>query len=233
MAAKLRVVQLLTCVLGATAAGWATTTFSNTNPITLPSTSVAAATATTYPSNIFVTGLSGTLTDVTVRLSNWTEPDPEDIYFELIAPTGADLEFLGGVGGVNAFSNVTINLDDSGSSVPTTTLTSGTFKPTVLLGTCETLPSLGSPNCAATVGTSTFANIFDGIDPDGTWSLYIDDPFTGDSAGSISNGWSVSIDTTGIGTPTPEPSSMLPVGLVVPAGLMFRARKATQKKRSA
>jgi len=243
MAHASRAFLVLTCLLIASLAGW-TTTFADSNPIIIPSTSGGAATATTYPSNVVVSGLSGSVQTVTVELIGWTEPAPEDIYFELVAPTGNGFEFLGGVGGTSSFVALNILLADSASLLaPPTLLNSGTFLPTVL-GSCVTLPSLASPKCAATIGTSTFENVFGGTDPDGTWSLYIYDPDTGDSAGSLQE-WSLKIGTTsgsigggtgdggggGTGnggtTGMPEPSLMLmlPVGLLALAGLRLRARK--------
>lgn len=119
-----------------------------------------AATAEPYPSNITVAGLPGGVFDMSVTIVGWTAPDPEDIYFELIAPTGNAFEFLGGVGGNHSVSSVNIKLDDSGGAqVPTTTLSSGTFIPTVL-GSCVTLPSLASPNCAEVIGSSTIHTRF-------------------------------------------------------------------------
>ena len=239
MAHASRVFLFLTCLLIATFAGW-TTAFADSGPIIIPSTSGGAATATTYPSNIVVSGLSGTVQTVTVRLDGWTEPAPGDIYFELIAPTGNNFEFLGGAGGTSSLTNLTIMLADSGvSSVPSPLLSSGTFKPTVL-GSCVTLPSLSSPTCAPVIGTSTFASIFSGIDPNGTWSLYIFDPDTGDAAGTL-QGWTLNIGTsnggtgggTGGGSATtnmPEPSLMLMLsfGLVGLSGLRLRTRTLTR-----
>jgi PEP-CTERM motif len=239
MAAKLRTVLFVTCLLVAPAAARATTTtFTNSNPIILPSTSGGAATATTYPSDITVSGL-GTVQGVTVTLRNWTDSSPEDIYFELVGPSGADFEFLGGVG--TTATGVSLQLEDEGPTLVDSSgnLISGSYLPTVY-GSCVTLPSLPKPSCAAVIGASTFFTQFAGSDPNGTWSLYIYDPDTGDSAGSISNGWSLTLDTNGTttgggGTTAPEPASILLVGLglVALAGLQLRSRKIPHQNESA
>src|SRR5450631_1595616 len=110
------------------------TPFSNTNPITAPSTLTSAPQkATPYPSQITVASLTGTISKVTVTLNGWSENGasafPGDRDFMLVGPGGQTFEFLGGVGSFNAFSNVTLTLDDSAaSSLTGAQLTSGTFK---------------------------------------------------------------------------------------------------------
>jgi hypothetical protein len=219
MATTWRTVALLTCLLVASPAAWATTlTFTNSSPITLPSTSGGAATATAYPSEITVSGVPDTLQTVSVDINGWTDSSPGDIHFELVGPTGIGFEFLGGVG--SSANAVNIELSDGGSLVGSSgPLVSGVFQPTVY--SCITLPSLASPSCAATVGFATFENKFAGSNPNGTWGLYIYDPDTGDSAGTISDGWSLDLETsaTPVPVPVPAPALLLFVGLSTLAGL--------------
>src|SRR5579871_6149392 len=93
----------------------AQTLFSNTNPITTPSTAggnTPPQKASPYPSQISVSGLSGTTTHVTVSLNGWTENGsaafPGDRDFMLVGPTGAAFEFFGGCGSFHTFINITV-----------------------------------------------------------------------------------------------------------------------------
>ena len=179
------------------------TSFSNTNPVSLPSTTdqVSPKAASPYPSTITVRGLSGTISKVTVTLNNWTESSasafPGDRDFLLVGPTGATFEFLGGVGGFHGFSNLNLTLDDSAANaLSSAQLVSGTFKPTNRnTGLCTNFlsPAPASANCAAPNGTATFASIFNGGNPNGSWSLYAMNIGTGDPAGTVSGGWTLTI----------------------------------------
>jgi hypothetical protein len=74
----------------------------------------------------------------------------------------------------------------------------GTYRPT----SSRPAPVFPSPAPAgpaslpAPQGTATFASVFNGIDPNGTWNLYIHDFASGD-VGSMTGGWTLNITTTG------------------------------------
>jgi hypothetical protein len=189
-------------------------TCSNTGAITL--TSGNGVNASPYPSPITVSGMSGTLTKVTLTLHGLTHPAPEDLDMLLVGPNGEYFDFMSDAGGFNGVSGITITLDDAGaSSLPdSNTLTAGTFKPSCWnsgIGQ-DTFPSAGPGNatitintgqeahCAATpgatyAGTGSFASIYNGIVPNGTWKLYIVIDGGPDGAGTISGGWSLSLTT--------------------------------------
>ena len=234
-ATRFGITPLLSLVLfvpAATALG--DTFFSNTASISIPATTGGGSlpvTSSPYPSQITVSGMVGTLTDVAVTLNGWTDngtsANPGDLYFLLTGPGGQAFEFMGDVGSDNPITNVTLTLTDSASAVLTSGgITSGSFKPTVLGGpACAAFPAPApSPgtDCAGPRGTSTFFDLFDdsGLDPDGTWSLYIIDNTPGDTASTISRGWSVEVESTGgyVAPPppsVPEPSSLALVGLAM------------------
>jgi hypothetical protein len=179
------------------------TSFSNTNPVSLPSTTdqVSPKAASPYPSTITVSGLSGTISKVTLTLNNWNEAAatafPGDRDFLLVGPTGGTFEFLGGVGGFHGFSNLNLTLDDSAANaLSSAQLVSGTFRPTNRnTGFCTNFlgPAPASANCASPNGTTTFASVFNGGNPNGTWSLYAMNIGTGDPAGTVSGGWTLTI----------------------------------------
>ena len=77
-------------LLAAASAGAGQTSFSNTAPITIPS----SGTATPYPSNINVSGLSGTTVKATVTLSGFNHTYPSDFGVLLVSPTGASVNLM-------------------------------------------------------------------------------------------------------------------------------------------
>src|ERR1051326_9268749 len=94
-------------------------------------------------------------------------------------------------GGGNALNNVTLTFDDAAAAnlSDSSTIVSGTYKPTDFV-TGDIFPS---PAPAGPYGTTL--SVFSGLDPNGTWSLYVFDDATGDS-GSIQGGRGVSFPRT-------------------------------------
>ncbi len=170
--------------------------FSNPAAITIP----AVGAATPYPSDIVVSGVTGTVQKVTLTLTGLSHVFVEDVDIMVVGPTGAKLVFLGDVGGQasGAQPSVTLTFDDAAASqLPTNApLTSGTFRPTSDNPAGDTFPAPApapaATDFAAPDSTATFANHFNGTNPNGTWSLYVVDDSGGD-AGSISGGWSLNI----------------------------------------
>ena len=93
-------------------------TFSNPASITIND----ASPATPYPSNIAVSGLSGTILKVTVTLNGVSHTFPDDIDVLLVGP-GGNLIVMSDVGGSTAVAapGVNLTLDDAaGAGLPTT-----------------------------------------------------------------------------------------------------------------
>jgi subtilisin-like proprotein convertase family protein len=172
-----------------------TTTFSNTAAITIPDFGAAAP----YPSNIPV-ALGGTITRVTVRLNNLSHSFPGDIDILLVGPGGQNAVIMSDVGGSFPVAGVTLTLDDAAATNLPSPLVTGTFKPTNV-GTSDLWPAPApSPSGGSALG------VFNGLNPTGTWSLYVVDGAGGDS-GSFAGGWELTISTTNdCGTPTPTPT---------------------------
>jgi hypothetical protein len=173
--------------------GWnITNNFYSGGAVTIPST----GNSTPYPSDVTVSGLTGTVQKVVVQICGATHTWPLDVNMALRAPSGEIFVFLSDAGGGSGtgedWSGFNFIFDDAASlAFPVSGVqASGTFKPTCYGAFDGTLP--GTPNYASTFGTSTFASVFGGIEPNGTWSLYIYDDATGDF-GSI-NGWTLGID---------------------------------------
>ena len=227
-ATRFSVTSLLSLVFFASAStALGSTVFSNTTAISIPATS---GTSDPYPSQIAVSGMAGTLTDVSVMINGWTSANPGDLYFLLTGPGGQAFDFMGDVGSTHSITNINVRLTDSAvSQLTSNQIVSGSFKPTVLGSSCPAFPAPAPPSvdCAAPEGTTTFTNLFTGLDPDGTWSLYILDDTAGDTASAIGGGWSLIVDSTGGFVPpppsVPEPSGLVLIGLAMGVAGLHRA----------
>lgn len=155
--------------------------------------------ATPYPSVKHVSGLTGLVTKVTVALNGLTHPSPDDIKILLIAPDGTtNCLLMNNCGGVpldgGSISNVNLVLDQAAASpLPDgVVITSGTYRPAQYgaSGGPGLLP-LPVPSSIVTYGTSL--NDFNGIDPNGSWSLWIFDDLS-IFDGSL-NSWDLTITT--------------------------------------
>lgn len=166
------------------------------NNFTNPGTNNIGDTASVYPSRIFVTNLSGTISKVTVTLNNLSHTRPDDLELLLVGPNGAHIILWCDAGGTIApVSNATMTFDDAAAFViaDTTAPGSGTYRPTSYNSTPPVFPlpaPAGPYNHPAPAGGSTFANIFNGSNPNGTWSLYIVDDVAGGN-GILAGGWSL------------------------------------------
>ncbi|HMN91366.1 MAG TPA: DUF4082 domain-containing protein, partial [Saprospiraceae bacterium] len=147
---------------------------------------------TPYPSNIFVSGLSGTIQSITVDIKGLMHNKASDIDLLLVAPTGETFLMMTGAG--STFSNTNLTLSDAaGSALPQFgAISSGTYRPTSYEPDAKNIfpaPAPAGPyNKPAPQGASTFASVFNGLDPNGTWRLYATDDTTS-VVGSIASGW--------------------------------------------
>ena len=167
-----------------------------------------AGTATPYPSNIFVSGLSGSITKVTAELRGLSHTAPIDYDILLSGPDPTkNLFLLSDGGGFNPVSGIDLVFDDAAASGVAPPMTSGTFRPTRIPD--ESIENLPAP--APTPSSATALSTFNGGSANGTWSLWVVDDATGD-IGSISGGWCLRITTeaptsTALAS-TPNPSQL-------------------------
>lgn len=178
-----------------------TTTLSNPTSILVPGAGTGAATgapANPYPSNIVAAGITGTVTKVRVTLNNFNHTFPSDVDILLVGPQGQKYIILSDVVGGTDAVNITWTLDDAAVALLPSAAApvSGTFKPTNFgSGDLFPAPAPAAPYLsAASAGTATFASVFNGINPNGTWSLYAVDDLGVDS-GNIAGGWTLAITT--------------------------------------
>jgi hypothetical protein len=178
-----------------------TAVFTNSTPITIPD----AGTAAPYPSAITVSGLTGTVTDVNVRLNSFSHTFPEDVALLLVSPDGTRKFILqSDSGGGTDAVNLTYTFDDQAANgIPDDgpmPANNGSVRPSSV-GDDDPMPSPAPPlpySQPASAGTATLNGTFGGINPNGAWSLYVIDYFDGD-AGLINGGWSLDITTQGGG----------------------------------
>ncbi len=186
--------------LGTTGPG-GTGTFSNTAAISIPE----SGNATPYPSSIAVSGLTGTVTKVTATLNGFGHAYPDDVDVLLVGPAGQKMLLLSDAGSGGAVTGLNLTFDDAApSALPDGTfLASGTWKPSVYeTGSDDfTGPAPGPPY-------GTTLSDFNDRDPNGTWSLYVRDDFTGMS-GAVAGGWSLNITTSAPVCCTASPASVI------------------------
>ena len=159
---------------GELAQGWSLviTTTANTSP---------------DPSAVVVAGLPVGVTDVDLTLSGLSHDYPDDLDMLLTSPSGDSSVVLSDVGGDTAVSGVSLLLDDeAGADLPDDQpLTSGSYRPTDAVDPDDDPDPF--PDDAGAM------SVFDGTDPNGTWTLRVLDDGFGDE-GRL-DGWSLTIAT--------------------------------------
>lgn len=219
-------VMTLAVSIGIASPARAQITFTNSNPNTIP----AFGTATTYPSQITVSGYTGSITGITITLTGFSHANTDGVAALFTGPgglktllfDGAGLDAPIGTNGTNV-TNLTLTFSDANPLTPTlpvnSNFTSGTYNP----GLNQYDSILNSPAPGKPYATDFSA--LDGLAPDGDYSLYIQD-FVNQSpladGGSIAS-WSITI--SGI-SPVPEPLTTLagPALLISGIGLWKRLR---------
>jgi subtilisin-like proprotein convertase family protein len=188
-----------------------TSVFSNPAQIVINDAGVADP----YPSNITVSGVTNPVTKVTVTLTGFDHTFPSDVDVLLVGPGGQKFILVSDVIGGTDAVGINWTFDDTAAAFigSTGTPASGTFKPTNYT-TCQDPfaapapagPYLSPGGIGTPCGTDTLA-AFNGVNPNGTWSLYVVDDLGAD-VGDISGGWSLNFTTSGgCSTPTPPPTA--------------------------
>jgi subtilisin-like proprotein convertase family protein len=164
----------------------------NSAGITIASTATPNA-ASPYPSSINVSGLNTGTVKVSVTLNSFSHTWPRDVDIMLEAPTGQKVMLMSDAGGTNpGVSNLNLTFDEEATAnLPSsgTGYTSGTYKPTNYSdgegGDTFPAPASGTPS-------NSFTDL-KGLDPNGTWKLWVVDDSQVDS-GSIGS-WCLNLST--------------------------------------
>jgi subtilisin-like proprotein convertase family protein len=121
-----------------------------------------------------------------VSLTGISHTYPDDLDVLLVGPAGQKVLLMSDAGGGTDINNATLTFDDAAASTlpDASAIVSGTYKPTDF-GTGDIFPS---PAPGGPYGTTLSA--FNGLNPNGTWSLYVLDDAASDSGG-IAGGWSL------------------------------------------
>jgi hypothetical protein len=141
--------------------------FTNSTPIIVNDSSSPPTTATPYASTIDVSGIVGTVTKVSVTLSNINHTFFDDMDILLVSPAGQKVLLMSDVGGGNFINNRIITFDDfaSGFLPDSTAFPSGSYKPTDYDASADLLFRVPAP---AEPYASTLS-VLNGTNPNGVW----------------------------------------------------------------
>jgi subtilisin-like proprotein convertase family protein len=161
--------------------------FTNSSPITIPA-SGTSGNASPSPSNITVSGIVSPVAKVTVKLNHLSHTYPRDLDILLVDPNSQGFVILmSDAGGSGDASNVDLTFDDAATATlpEDSQIISGTYKPT-------DYPPLDSFPVISGGSIPHQLSEFNGLDPNGTWHLYVVDDNAQDT-GSIALGWTLTI----------------------------------------
>ena len=170
----------------------AATQFTNLSPIAV----ATGASSSPNPSTISVSGFDAPIGGMRLTLFGMTAPEPENLQFLLVSPSGQTFLFMAGVGGPNALQNATITFDDDALvNLPDDTQISEgqNHKPTSCVPSvpdfASPAPAGPYPNAGCTTVNTTFRSIFGGVTPGGNWNLYVRDVGTSVLTPTTISGW--------------------------------------------
>lgn len=167
-----------------------TVTGSTTSPGLSNTSPIAITDGKTNTTTINVSGVTGTVTQVKVNLNGLSHTWPDDVDVLLVGPGGQKVMLMSDMGGGIAISNTSLTFSDTAASAlpDSTRVYSGSYKPGNI-----GYENLYSPAPAGPYGTSL--GVFNGLNPNGAWKLYVADD-AGADIGSIARGWSLVFTTS-------------------------------------
>lgn len=153
------------------------------------------ALAPSYPSQITVGGLDGSITRLTVTLTGISYEFWDNLDIMLVGPDGTHVMLMSDVGGSTNSTSSPISLtfdDGAASALPdsnTTAIATGSYKPTNFQTTSDSFPA-PAPSISS---FNTSLGAFKLKSPNGVWSLYAMEDDTG-TTGTIAS-WSLTFQT--------------------------------------
>jgi len=150
-------------------------------------------TASTYPSSLGVSGLSGSVTRVTATLHGISYSQPNPLGALLVGPGGQNVVLLSGTPDTRDVNDATATFDDAtGTAVACSTSTPAYgYGGTYHTYSCNPA-AFPAP---APAGHNPDLSAFNGAIPNGTWQLYAMNSSNG-PAGTITGGWSLHVETS-------------------------------------
>jgi len=164
------------------------TTLANESPIFIS----VGGPASPYPSTIEVSGLTGQVSHLRIGIHGLTHPFPDDLDMLLVAPNGRGAILMSDAGGASRLQAIDVTFDDNASApLPDGGLmVAGQYRLSNYEGASDDFTELAPAGpYVTTLGELS------GVDPNGTWSLYVIDDFFLDG-GNIGSGWSLTLETT-------------------------------------
>ncbi len=226
MGARYRPLLLLAASLAALVAAPAARgdTYLNLTPMSIPGAFVGAATP--YPTSIEVSGVAGTVAKANVQLIDVDiGGNREELDLVLSGPGGSAVRLWSDACGVDAmntgldylFDDAAVPLPDAGPCAQ------GTYRPTDYLD----LPGDDfTPGGGPAGPFATELAAFNGISPNGTWSLFARSDENGDFL--VINAWAL---TLAIQPPPPVPTATTPAAaLAAPTGQAAAALRRCKRK---
>jgi hypothetical protein len=196
--------------------------------------------ANLYPSSLAVSGLSGTLTKVTVTILNFDSGRPDDVDMLLVGPE-ADMVMLmsDACGEAQGFLDNVWTFDDEAAaqlpdSGPCVTKQAGFFKPSNFAGGVPEPDQFGAGGSIVPPYSSTLST-FAGTEPNGPWELYVRDDSAGVNGFEI-GGWALTLNveppTPPVVPPTVAPTTTQPATTTTAAAPPATAGTAKTGKRA-
>lgn len=172
--------------------GGSGSSISFTNSTAIPIVDNAASSL--YPSTISVSGITDTVTNMSVTLRNLGHLFPDDIDVLLVGPLGQKIMLMSDCGAGGDLTGVNLTFSPLASTGLPDFLTITNISATYLATDHDPTDSLPSPapNRASGYTTNMLSGVTN-VSPNGTWSLYVADGSAGD-AGAFTNGWSITFD---------------------------------------
>ena len=157
---------------------------SSSTPITIPRVGLSDP----YPSTLNVAGFTTAVASVRVTLTNLNHSFSDDLDILLVGPNGRAVILMSDAGGEFPLNSAAFVFDDNapGALADNGPLINGLVRPS----NYGLDPDLFPPPAPAGP-YETRLSVFNGIDPNGSWSLYIVDDADKD-AGTLSGGWNLS-----------------------------------------
>jgi VCBS repeat-containing protein len=192
------------------------TTFTATNPTTIlipGDQSGGFGVGSPSPSNISVSGLTGVVTHLQITLNGLYHESGDDIDMLLVAPNGTNIYLMSDNGGPNPIGNpadvpptgIQLVFDSNATQTLPSPVFPGTYAPlNVDEGDPDTITGLpaGTPPPVTVMGLGGFS----GINPNGNWSLYVNDD-TALAAGKMLGGWTLTFDYRANSAPVANPDT--------------------------